>query len=263
MAIAADEMIVDHADRLHEGIDDGRPAKLETALRQFLGYCARDRGFGRHLTDAAKAIDLGTAVHEVPQQFGKARPLFHHLEPGARREHRAFDLGAVANDAGIAHQPFDLRASVARDLFRIEAVEGAAEILAFAQDRNPGQAGLETVEHELFVKRAIIIFGHAPFLIVIGDIERVLLGPRTAQEIVESLIVHSAALISPGNEKRAQSGLMRRMGMPPAASASGSASATRSRRISAMPRPRAAEPMVPTWRSPAVIGVPFSGAAPS
>src|SRR4029077_11084554 len=120
------------------GIDDSGSTKLEAALRQILRYRARDRGFGRHLTDAAKAIDLGTAVHEVPQQVGKARPLLHHLEPGARREHRAFDLGAIANDAGIAHQPFDLRAPVARDLFRIEVVEGAAEILAFAQDRDPG-----------------------------------------------------------------------------------------------------------------------------
>jgi hypothetical protein len=60
---------------------------------------------------------------------------------------------------------------------------------------------------------------------LIRDIERVLLGPRTAQQIVGSLIAHSAALISPGNEKRAQSGLMRRMGIPPAVSDAGSASA--------------------------------------
>src|SRR6516225_9442049 len=69
VAMTADEMIVDHADRLHEGIDDRRPTKLETALRQFLRHRARHRGFGRHLANAAKAIDLRPPVDELPQQF--------------------------------------------------------------------------------------------------------------------------------------------------------------------------------------------------
>ena len=41
------------------------------------------------------------------------------------------------------------------------------------------------------------------------------------------------------------------------------ASATRSRRSNATARPAAAEPMVPSWRSPAVTAAPASGAAPS
>ena len=34
--VAGDQMVVDHADRLHEGVDDRRPAELEAALRQLL-----------------------------------------------------------------------------------------------------------------------------------------------------------------------------------------------------------------------------------
>ena len=34
MAEAVDQMVVDHADRLHEGVDDGRPAEFETLLLQ-------------------------------------------------------------------------------------------------------------------------------------------------------------------------------------------------------------------------------------
>src|SRR5262249_56155070 len=66
VAMAADKMVVDHADRLHKGIDDGRPAKFEAALRQFLGHCARHRGFGRHLPSTAKMIDLRPTLDEVP-----------------------------------------------------------------------------------------------------------------------------------------------------------------------------------------------------
>src|SRR5262249_61097465 len=69
VAMAADDMIVDHADCLHEGIGDGRPTEFESALRQFLRHPRRNPGFGRTLTNAAKAIDLWPAVDEIPQQF--------------------------------------------------------------------------------------------------------------------------------------------------------------------------------------------------
>src|ERR1700733_1995705 len=84
IAIAGNEMVVDHADGLHKGVDDGRAAELEAALRQFLGHGARDGGLRRNLTHAAIAVDLGPAVDEVPEQFGKAGTLFHRAEPGAR-----------------------------------------------------------------------------------------------------------------------------------------------------------------------------------
>src|SRR5262249_40931523 len=93
---------------------------------------------------------------------------------------RALDLHAVAHDARILHQLLDLLRRVARDLLGLEAVEGAAEILALAQDGDPGPSGLEAVEDELLIERAVIVFGHAPFLVVIGDAERVLLEPGAA-----------------------------------------------------------------------------------
>src|SRR5215469_7487453 len=66
VAMAADEVIVDDADRLHEGIDDGRSAEFKTALGKFLGYRARDRGLRRHLLCAAVMVDLRPPVDEVP-----------------------------------------------------------------------------------------------------------------------------------------------------------------------------------------------------
>src|SRR6202035_5001925 len=129
-------------------------------------------------------VDLRLAVLEIPQQLGETGPLVHAPEPRPRRAHGALDLRAVAHDAGSLQQPLDLGRPVARDFFRNETVEGAAEIVALAQDGDPRQAGLETVEHKFFVERAIVVFRHAPFLVVIGDVERIVLGPRTAHEAV-------------------------------------------------------------------------------
>src|SRR5580704_558184 len=71
VAVAGDNMVVDHADGLHEGIDDGRTAELEAALREFLRHRARCCGFRRDLPCRLEIIDLRLAVDEIPQQFRK------------------------------------------------------------------------------------------------------------------------------------------------------------------------------------------------
>src|SRR5262249_34437772 len=175
----------------------------------------------------------------------------------------------VAHDAGVLHQRLDLLRGEARDLLRREAGEGAAEVVALAQDGDPGQPGLEAVENELFEQRAVVVFRHAPFLVVIGDVERVLLGPGTALEPVGveggEGGVHPAAWASPGQANCAQDGFTSRISTPPLASVcpAASASAARSRRSMASARPCDAEPSVPTAFSPALTGVPASGAKPS
>src|SRR5215470_269642 len=267
MPVAGHQMIVDHADSLHEGVDDGRADELETAAGKFFRNLARYRGFRRHLFGAAEIVHLRLAVEKIPEQAREAGSLLHHLEVGARGQDGTFDLQSIAHDAGILHQPLDLLRRIAGDLGGLEVVEGAAKIIALAQYRDPGQTGLEAIENELLVERTVVVFRHAPLLVVIGDIERVLLGPGTALEAVgvEEGRVHSAAFASPGNAKRAQAGLASRNSTPPATSGepAASASAARSRRSIARPRPCAVEPSVPTAFSPALTWAPASGAKPS
>src|SRR3954464_13321468 len=206
--VAGDKVVVHHADRLHEGIDDGRADELEATAGQLLRDFPRQLGLGRDLSDAAPAVHQGLAVDEVPEQTGESGPLLHHVEPGAAGAYRALDLHAIAHDAGVAHQPLDLLRSVARDLLRCEAIEGTAEILALTQDRDPGEPGLEAVEHKLLVERAVVVFRHAPFIVVIGDVDRILLCPGAAAPAVGMEEGgHSAAFTSPGQAKRAHAGL--------------------------------------------------------
>src|SRR5580692_1974 len=272
-------MVVDHADRLHERIHDGRSAELEAAPRQLLGDLARQRGLGRDLLGAAEGICFRLAVEVTPQQAREALFLVHDLEIGARRAHGALDLQAVADDAGVLHQPFELRRRVAGDLLGLEAIEGAAEVLALAQDRDPGEAGLEAVQQQLLEQRAIVEFRHPPFGVMIGDVNRVLLRPgTTAQAVgVEHGRAHGAALaasgaaaeppgtVSPGKAKRAHAGLTNRSSTAPAMSGvpAASASPTRSSRSSASPRLPAAEPIVPIGLPPAVTAMPSAGGASS
>lgn len=130
MPVTRHQMIVHHSRRLHEGVNDRRPAKLEAALLQLLRDFLRERCLGGNLFPVAETVDLRFAVYKVPEEFREARALFHDLQIRLRRQHCAFDLHPVPYDAGILHQRLDLLLVVARDFFGLKIRESAPEILA-------------------------------------------------------------------------------------------------------------------------------------
>jgi hypothetical protein len=79
----------------------------------------------------------------------------------------------MAHNARIGQQAGHVGVREPRHSLRIEACKGRAERLALAQDGDPGQPGLKPVENQLFPQRAAVALGHAPFFVMIGDIERV------------------------------------------------------------------------------------------
>src|SRR5262245_4465913 len=160
------------------------PTNLKPRPASSLEIC-RDSGVSAGTCLVLRKLFLRLAVDEIPQELREARTLLHRVEIGACGEDRAFDLHAVAHDAGVLHQPLDLLRRIARDFLGLEAVEGAAEVVALAQDGDPGEAGLKAIEDQLLIERAVVVFRHAPFLVVIGDVERILLGPGAALEAVD------------------------------------------------------------------------------
>src|SRR6185503_14258364 len=66
---AGDEMVVDHAGRLHEGIDNGRADEFEASSRKLLGNLDRDRRGGRHAGGGFERVHLRPAVDEIPEKL--------------------------------------------------------------------------------------------------------------------------------------------------------------------------------------------------
>ena len=87
---------------------------------------------------------------------------------------------AASGRCRIDNESRDVGGVEARDDLGIKSLEGFAEGVALAQDGQPGQAGLEAVQHELFPERAAVVLGHAPFLVVVGAEKWVILGPGAA-----------------------------------------------------------------------------------
>src|SRR5690348_9082925 len=77
------------------------------------------------------------------------------------------DLGPVADDALVAHQPRDVAGREARDGGSIEAPERRTEVLAFAQYREPAQPGHEALERKLLEQPAVIGDRTPPLRVVV------------------------------------------------------------------------------------------------
>src|ERR1700733_4571776 len=66
MAVAIDEMIVDHAGRLHEGVDDGRPDEIAAAFAQVLGDRGGNIGLGDNVAHGSAFVLDRLAVDKAP-----------------------------------------------------------------------------------------------------------------------------------------------------------------------------------------------------
>jgi hypothetical protein len=79
----------------------------------------------------------------------------------------------VPDDRGVAEQPLDVPLAEPRNAIRVEPLERRAERLALAQNRDPGEAGLEALEAEALVDTLLGRDRPTPLLVVVGVVERV------------------------------------------------------------------------------------------
>src|SRR5262249_23736850 len=107
---------------------------------------------------------------EAPEEGGERTCLGDQLDGAGGIVDGRFDLAAMADDAGIAEEPLDVPFAEARHLPGFEPGEGSAKILPFAEDRQPGKAGLESLEADLFEEPDVVVDRAAPFTVMIGAV---------------------------------------------------------------------------------------------
>src|SRR5579862_2050374 len=133
-------MVVDDAAGLHRRVDGRRADEAEAGGLQALRKLARVRRLRIPLCRCRTV----TAV--LPHQLLERRALLAQRQDPARVRDRRFDLSAMAHDPRIPEQPLDVALLEARHDVWIEVPERTAEVLPFAQDRQPRETGLEAFE---------------------------------------------------------------------------------------------------------------------
>jgi hypothetical protein len=114
--------------------------------------------------------------------LGEASAFAPELQNRLGVRDRRLDLGAVADDSGVVHQPLDIARAEARDRGGIEASECAPVPVALAQDGRPREPGLRTLEHEQLEQMAFVVRRNTPLLVVVGE-QRLARRPAAARAL--------------------------------------------------------------------------------
>jgi len=87
--------------------------------------------------------------------------------------HSGFDLRPVSDDPGVRKKAADVPGVEAGHPFRVESSKNLAETLPFPQDGQPRKTRLRAFQDEELEERPVVVHGHSPLLVVIGDHPRV------------------------------------------------------------------------------------------
>src|SRR5215467_1069655 len=166
---ATNQMIIDHANGLHECVANGWTYKVKAAALQVFAHGDRFLGFGGNILEAAPSIPDRRSAYELPDIPIEAREFLLNHKKCLRVAHSRFDLEPVAHDAGIFHEAFDLLPRVARNLRRVEGAEGFSVSLAFSEDRRPAQSRLGAFKDQELEQHTVIMLRNAPLVVVISN----------------------------------------------------------------------------------------------
>ena len=174
-----DEMIVDHAGRLHERVADRGADELEPPTFQILAHRIRLRRPGRHILRRLASVVPRLPAREAPQMRIEAAELRDDIGERLRILDRRIDLEPIADDAGIREQAGPFLRSILRDFRRVEVVQRLPVVVSFLEDGLPAQTRLGAFEDEELEQDAIVMHRHAPLAVVVADHE-LRFRPRTA-----------------------------------------------------------------------------------
>ena len=142
VAETRNQMIVDHARALHEGVANGRADEAEAALLQIFAEGVGFGGLCREAFVGFPSVLFGLAADEAPDVGVEGAEFFLNFQEGAGVTDGGVDFEAVADDSGVAKQFANLLFVVARHFLRVESVKHFAISRAFLQDRVPTQSRL-------------------------------------------------------------------------------------------------------------------------
>ena len=105
----------------------------------------------------------------------------------------------MPDDSGVPEQAIDVARTEPGHGVKVEAAKRAAERLALAEDDEPAQPRLESLEADLLEEPAPVTYGHSPFAVVVAAVERIAVAPEAADDAV--VAAHDASR-EPAHDRR-------------------------------------------------------------
>lgn len=136
------QMIVDHANRPHKGVDDGGPHKFEAQRFQVPADLIGEGCGYRHILYALPMPDDGRMIHIVPNHFVKGSVLLLHRKKQLCVVDGGIDFQAISDDTLILHERPELFIIILSHHIWTKAVKGRPVSLSLFQHGNPRKSCL-------------------------------------------------------------------------------------------------------------------------
>ena len=184
--MAAFEVIFNQAHSLHEGIARGGADKRPAAYFEIL---AKSDGFG----GGREGLCLGPGDRRLPWPGLKLHKIGIEIAKLAEKIESAVgvvdggeDLAAMADDAGVKNEAFDVGVAKLRNLIKIEVGKGRAEIVTLTKDGEPRKSGLKSLKAHFFEEAKIISHSPAPFRVVVANVLFIVTTPPTTNFTIDT-----------------------------------------------------------------------------
>ncbi len=128
VTVAVLSVVHDHARGLHERVANGWPDESETGFLQGFAHGFSLRCNRRHFAAILEMIDPGGAANKGPEQPHRVL----QRQPGSGIATGGVELQAIAHNARILHQRFDLIIGQPRQSLRVKTKQDLSIMLAFA-----------------------------------------------------------------------------------------------------------------------------------
>ena len=175
---AVERVVVDETGGLHERVAGRRPRKTEAAPLQLLAHRLRLGRLGGDLRDRAPGVHASArrrrTTRAAPSSGTSSASVARALPITASILPRCRTIPASPSSRSTSRSP---KPAIVAD---VPAGERASVALALAQDRRPGEARLRALQVEQLEEHLLVAHGHAPLLVVVGDVERIVLGHPAA-----------------------------------------------------------------------------------
>jgi len=162
-------VVIDHAGRLHVGINDRGTNKRKSAPLEILAERVGYRCGRWNVADVFPPVLFWVTTYKLPSVDPKCSELLLNLEERSRVANGRFNFQSVSNDVRVLEQFGDVFVRISRYLRRIKIIKCSAISLAFVEDYKPVEAGLGSLQDEKLKMFAIIARRNAPLMVVITN----------------------------------------------------------------------------------------------
>ena len=130
-------MVVDHANPLHEGVDDGGTNKAEPPAFHVFRDAVAERSRGWHFTKVGEVVDLRVAIDKSPEIGIETALLLLKVENGAGIAAGAVDFQPVAYDPRMLAKRLEVCISHGGDPAQVKVMKGRLVASALPEQPRP------------------------------------------------------------------------------------------------------------------------------